>query len=445
MKFNRNLIALLAAGSILTSGTAFAATDVYQNGKLLPTAQEVHIVDGRTLMGFRDYFTATGIEVNWHNDTRTASAQSAIGDIIIRPDDGFVSIGGKSQTLDVPPQIINGHVYLPLRFFSEALGYTVNFQQKDGKNIVTMTNQAVPASGDTLANHFGGSETDGFYLTDGHLMHLKWQQGHLDMQTVDKNSGRILNTQRFKLGGGDRSLSDLFFNGTKEKGVSLVLSEPANPKFVGSGTPRFVSPEAVVHTQLGDLPLYETSSGYSPYQVTARGVHRDALMHPGYALDVSALPAGTRQMATLGSKQVYLLNGHLLVLEPELKNPLLHEEAASADVLVQENSRVVAAGIKGSDLSVYIVDSNGKVTRQNKTLTPGRWTIADTLSTSNGSVILLSNGSTSVAVRVDDRGQCREIDLHAPYTHLLPDLDTNLVYAYAIDQSTFTISEEAVG
>ncbi|KWX06365.1 copper amine oxidase [Hydrogenibacillus schlegelii] len=93
----------------------------------LPVAFDVQpvIQNGRTLVPFRVIAEALNVKVTWDGTTQTISATD--GKISIR-----LQIGNKTAyrnenpiTLDVPPQILNGRTLIPLRFFSEAFGCQV--------------------------------------------------------------------------------------------------------------------------------------------------------------------------------------------------------------------------------------------------------------------------------------------------------------------------------
>lgn len=95
----------------------------------LPVSLDVPPVmqNGRTLVPFRAIAEALNAEVNWDGETQTVSAAADEARIEL-------TIGSKTayhnQTpiaLDVGPQIIGGRTLIPLRFFSTALGCTVNW------------------------------------------------------------------------------------------------------------------------------------------------------------------------------------------------------------------------------------------------------------------------------------------------------------------------------
>lgn len=95
----------------------------------LPVSLDVPpvIQNGRTLVPFRAIAEALNAEVYWDGETQTVSAAAGQARVELK-------IGNKTafhnQTpiiLDVGPQIIGGRTLIPLRFFSTALGCTVNW------------------------------------------------------------------------------------------------------------------------------------------------------------------------------------------------------------------------------------------------------------------------------------------------------------------------------
>lgn len=118
---------------------ASPSNQVYLENQLLNTEKPIFNRNSRTLMSYRDFYTAIGGQVSWDSTTRIASCDYGDSHIQIDPDQGTITTNGVTKGLDVPPQFINDHIYLPIRFFGESLGYQVNYQQEaDGTNIVKL-------------------------------------------------------------------------------------------------------------------------------------------------------------------------------------------------------------------------------------------------------------------------------------------------------------------
>ncbi len=91
------------------------------------TGQEPVIADGRTLIPLRGVFEKLGYEISWDNNTKTAEFEKEGTKVSVTVDSEEFSVNGESIKLDVPAQIINGSMMLPLRAIGEATGLTVNW------------------------------------------------------------------------------------------------------------------------------------------------------------------------------------------------------------------------------------------------------------------------------------------------------------------------------
>lgn len=96
-----------------------------------------YIAGGRTLVPLRGVFESLGASVEWDAGTRTVTARK--GDITVKLKIGnkAAAINEKTVTIDQAPVIKNGYTFVPLRFVSEALGATVNWDPVGYKVIIT--------------------------------------------------------------------------------------------------------------------------------------------------------------------------------------------------------------------------------------------------------------------------------------------------------------------
>ena len=93
--------------------------------------------DGRTLVPFRAVAAALNVQVNWDGNTRTVSAMDGETSIQLQVGNQTAYRNNSPILLDVTPQIISGRILIPLRFFSEAFGCQVNWD--DSINGVRIT------------------------------------------------------------------------------------------------------------------------------------------------------------------------------------------------------------------------------------------------------------------------------------------------------------------
>lgn len=82
--------------------------------------------DGTTMVPIRALSEALGFTVEWSEDGTVTCAKGETV-IVLRIGDPSVTVGGQVVTLSQPPELTRGHTVVPLRFFSEAMGYVVRW------------------------------------------------------------------------------------------------------------------------------------------------------------------------------------------------------------------------------------------------------------------------------------------------------------------------------
>ncbi len=129
---------LLSAGSVLAQ-----RINVMVNGQPVQFSGLGPLqVQGRTLVPVRGVLEKLGAEVAWVPSTRSVIATTPTMDIELHLGDRQATVNGKSVTLDVPAQEIEGHTMVPLRFLGEALGGTVKWN--DATRTVTIVTDGQP-------------------------------------------------------------------------------------------------------------------------------------------------------------------------------------------------------------------------------------------------------------------------------------------------------------
>ena len=83
------------------------------------------IVDGRVLVPVRGVFEMMGYDISWNRYRATATLENDYGFITVRQGTGFITVDGERRVSDVPPQIIDGRFMVPLRLIAEATGAEV--------------------------------------------------------------------------------------------------------------------------------------------------------------------------------------------------------------------------------------------------------------------------------------------------------------------------------
>ncbi len=115
---------------LMFGGNAFASTiSVKLNGADVEFSnQQPVIVDGRTLIPLRGVFEKLGYEITWDGATKSAEFVNESKKVKITVNSNtFVVDDDMVYELDVPAQIINGSMMLPLRAVGEAAGLEVGW------------------------------------------------------------------------------------------------------------------------------------------------------------------------------------------------------------------------------------------------------------------------------------------------------------------------------
>ena len=114
---------------------------VQLNGSILGFEETPVIEDDRILVPMRFLFEQMGAEVEWDNDTQTATVLQESDEIAFQINNLSANVNSQPQTMDVPARLINDKTMIPLRFLSEHLGYTVEW---DGTNNMAIVTQESP-------------------------------------------------------------------------------------------------------------------------------------------------------------------------------------------------------------------------------------------------------------------------------------------------------------
>ena len=85
------------------------------------------IEDGSTLVPMRFLFEQMGADVEWNQETQTATATLNNTAVTFSIDDTEASVNNTPATMDVPARLINDKTMVPLRFLSEEMGFDVSW------------------------------------------------------------------------------------------------------------------------------------------------------------------------------------------------------------------------------------------------------------------------------------------------------------------------------
>lgn len=121
-------IIIMTAFVPMSASAAAASVKVTLNGQVLNFDVPPVIEQGRTLVPFRGIGETLGASVNWDQNTRTITAYKGDKQVILKVGSTTAYINQNPVKLDAPPVVRNNRTLVPLRFFSEAFGASVSWQ-----------------------------------------------------------------------------------------------------------------------------------------------------------------------------------------------------------------------------------------------------------------------------------------------------------------------------
>lgn len=88
------------------------------------------IKEGRLLVPIRSISTALGAEVDWDDDTKTATIVYGGTTIIFVISEGTITVNDEPVELEVDAEVIEGRIVVPLRFIIENMGLEIEWDQE---------------------------------------------------------------------------------------------------------------------------------------------------------------------------------------------------------------------------------------------------------------------------------------------------------------------------
>ena len=149
--------AAVLAASLLTTLPAGAQSEitVVINGTSVDFSPPPIIQAGRVFVPLRHVFETLGASVVYSNGTINATGNDR--NISLQIGSNQATVNGQPQTIDVAPFIIGASTYVPLRFVSEALGASVDWDESN--HVVSISLAGAPAP-QTVGNDQGGYDED---------------------------------------------------------------------------------------------------------------------------------------------------------------------------------------------------------------------------------------------------------------------------------------------
>jgi hypothetical protein len=104
------------------------AENILMPGKNLKFDVPPVIKEGRVLVPIRSISTALGAEVTWYAETKTATIVYGETEILFDVEAMEVSVNGDEIELDVPAELMEGRIVVPLRFIVENMGLNIEWE-----------------------------------------------------------------------------------------------------------------------------------------------------------------------------------------------------------------------------------------------------------------------------------------------------------------------------
>ncbi len=89
------------------------------------------VYNGRTLVPYRALLETLGYKVTWDVHKASIKAEKDGSNIQMALNDKVITFNGVKKETDVPPVLLSGRQYVPIRFIAEELGYEVIWNEKE--------------------------------------------------------------------------------------------------------------------------------------------------------------------------------------------------------------------------------------------------------------------------------------------------------------------------
>jgi len=142
-------ILLAITPTMSVSATKYPEAVVTVDGEKLNVP--AYIINKSTFVPYSVIFKKLGATVSWNNNEKSATATKGKTVIKLTVGKSEALLNGQVRSLTAAPINLNGSVYVPLRFVSDALGASVNFNSATKTAIIRSNNEASDGSQTTPA------------------------------------------------------------------------------------------------------------------------------------------------------------------------------------------------------------------------------------------------------------------------------------------------------
>lgn len=153
------------------------------------SGQEPTVINNRTMVPLRGIFENLGYSIEWDANTKTATLNKDNKSISIQTGADRFSVNGVGKELDVPAQILNGSLMLPLRAIGEAAGLSVVWDSNS--KTVIMTNIAEVNNVSTDSKEDIKKYLDGYSQIVKYMASFDELASNMYMITSDNAEGKL--------------------------------------------------------------------------------------------------------------------------------------------------------------------------------------------------------------------------------------------------------------
>lgn len=131
----KRLVAIFLTSALITQSVPAMAANVRfeVDGLVEADAGTVINRNGYNLLGMREVFELLGAEVDWDSYDRCVTAKKDGKTIELYVNTSKAYVDGEAVKLPTPCVTVEGRVYVPIRFVSDALGYDIEWDQAGSK------------------------------------------------------------------------------------------------------------------------------------------------------------------------------------------------------------------------------------------------------------------------------------------------------------------------
>ncbi|MCY9691604.1 beta-propeller domain-containing protein [Paenibacillus alginolyticus] len=153
MKKKGLVVGLLLSATILTSAFTPISINADQGpvvrfeGQPITFSQQPRLIDGILMASVRDLAMALGMEVTWSEAERLAVVTGSGYELKLPMNSDFAYVNGKASTIYGNTQMVNGSMYVPLRFFMESSNHVVRWDSATSSVNVTKQADSLPVVG----------------------------------------------------------------------------------------------------------------------------------------------------------------------------------------------------------------------------------------------------------------------------------------------------------